>query len=198
MISKNAELNLEGIQGIIMTLVFIGILLGVGFLVLEEFRDQDALSDTASYVVNETGLTVEHAVSTVDEATADAFNTFSATICYCNATGAGTGSLCPENTTLVAANYTTDPDLGTLQNATDETYDDVACTYTFNYGATSWGGINDSISATGEIPGWLSIIVIITIVGILLAIVFTILPTGKMAGGFGGGGSGSGGTIAEI
>lgn len=80
------------LQGIIMVLVVIGILLGVGFLVLEEFRDQ--VKDTASDGVN----------------------------------------------------------------------------------ATSYQGVNETINALNEVPSWLAIIVIIAVVGILLAIVFTVLP----------------------
>ena len=38
--------------------------------------------------------------------------------------------------------------------------------------------VNETIVAIGKIPGWLSIIVILAIVGILLAIVFSVLPRG--------------------
>ena len=37
-------------------------------------------------------------------------------------------------------------------------------------------GVNDTITALAKIPTWLSIIVILAIVGILLAIVFSVLP----------------------
>ena len=37
-------------------------------------------------------------------------------------------------------------------------------------------GVNDTITALKKIPTWLSIIVILAIVGILLAIVFSVLP----------------------
>lgn len=46
-------------------------------------------------------------------------------------------------------------------------------------GSEAESGVNDTINALGEIPTWLSIIVIIAIVGILLAIVFTVLPRGQ-------------------
>lgn len=36
--------------------------------------------------------------------------------------------------------------------------------------------LNETINAIAKIPGWLSIIVILSIVGILLAIVFSVLP----------------------
>jgi len=40
-------------------------------------------------------------------------------------------------------------------------------------------GVNETIVALTEVPNWLSIIVIIAIVGIILAIVFTVLPRGQ-------------------
>ena len=43
-------------------------------------------------------------------------------------------------------------------------------------GSEAEGGVNDTIQAMKKIPTWLSIIVILAIVGILLAIVFTVLP----------------------
>jgi len=76
------------LQGIIITLVVIGIVLGVGFLVLEEFQDQ------------------------------------------------------------------------------------------MDSGSEAELGVNDTITALKKVPTFLSIIVIVAIVGILLAIVFSVLPRG--------------------
>jgi len=87
----NKRGQLGNLQGIIITLVVIGIVLGIGFVVLEEFMDQ--------------------------------------------------------------------MDTGTEAEA----------------------GVNSTIQAVAEIPSWLSIIVIIAIVGILLAIVFTVLPRSQGA-----------------
>lgn len=43
-------------------------------------------------------------------------------------------------------------------------------------GSEAQEGVNDTISAIAEIPDWLTIIVIIAIAGIILAIVFAVLP----------------------
>ena len=88
-IMSNKKAQIGTLQNIIITLVIIGIVLGVGFLVLEEFSDQ-----------------------------------------------------------LTAGTEGSDAVL----NTTD---------------------------ALAEIPSWLSIIVIVAIVGIVLAIVFTVLPRGQ-------------------
>ena len=46
-------------------------------------------------------------------------------------------------------------------------------------GTAADDAVKNTTAAMAEIPGWLSIIVIIAIVGILLAIVFTVLPRGQ-------------------
>ena len=94
-LAEHKKAQMGNLQSIIMTLVVIGILLGVGFLVLEEFRDQ--VKDTADDGVN----------------------------------------------------------------------------------SSSYKGVNDTIGAMGEIPTWLTIIVILAIVGILLTIVFSVLPRAR-------------------
>jgi len=43
-------------------------------------------------------------------------------------------------------------------------------------GSEAYEGVNDTITAVKKIPTWLGIIVILAIVGILLAIVFSVLP----------------------
>jgi len=43
-------------------------------------------------------------------------------------------------------------------------------------GSEAYSGVNKTIEAVGKIPTWLGIIVILAIVGILLAIVFSVLP----------------------
>ena len=45
-------------------------------------------------------------------------------------------------------------------------------------GTQAQAGVNDTIAALNEIPTWLTIIVIMAVVGIILAIVFAVLPRG--------------------
>jgi uncharacterized membrane-anchored protein len=45
-----------------------------------------------------------------------------------------------------------------------------------NTGSEAEDGVNETIQALGKVPTWLGIIVILAIVGILLAIVFSVLP----------------------
>jgi len=51
-------------------------------------------------------------------------------------------------------------------------------------GSDAEAGVNATIQAVNKIPTWLPIIVILSIVGIILAIVFTVMPRAQtMAGG---------------
>lgn len=43
-------------------------------------------------------------------------------------------------------------------------------------GSAAESGVNDTIYALREVPEWLDVIVIVAIVGIILAIVFAVLP----------------------
>lgn len=92
---KNKKGQLGNLQGIIMTLVVVGILVGVGFLVLSKFRDNVG---------------------------------------------------------------------GTAAAPTE-----------------AWTGVNDTITAFKQVPTFLPIVVILAIVGILLAIVFSVLPRSGMS-----------------
>ena len=95
-LSKKGQLG--NLQGIVLTLVIIGILLAAAFLILEEFRDE------------------------------------------------------------------------TESIATD------------GNNATSYQGINDTIEAMTTIPDLLPLIVLIAIVGIILAVVFNVIPGARVSG----------------
>ena len=90
--------QLGNLQGIVLTLVVVGILLGAAFFILEEFRDQAE------------------------------------------------------------------------QIATDTT------------NSASWQGINDTIDALGTIPDLLGLIVLIAVIGIVLAVVFNVIPGARVSG----------------
>lgn len=89
---QDSKAQLGNLQGIILTLVVVGILLGAGFFIMEEFRDQ--------------------AKEIADDG---------------------------EN-------------------------------------ASSYQGINDTINAMGTIPDLLGLIVLIAVIGIILAVVFNVIP----------------------
>src|SRR6056297_792441 len=153
---KKGQIGGSQLQTIILTLVAIGVLIGLGLLVLEEFRSQDVMSDSEGSVTNETGAWINSTVHTVDKASKTAFNSFEVT----EARNASDG------TTISDSEYTVDSDEGTITNATNTVYSDVNLDYTYEYGEQSYEGVNETIEATGEIPTWLAIVVILSIVGI--------------------------------
>lgn len=95
---KNKKGQLGGLQGIILTLVVVGILLGAGFFILEEFLSQaEDIADDGS-------------------------------------------------------------------------------------NASSYQGINDTIDAMTTIPELLGLIILIAIIGIILAVVFNVIPGARVSG----------------
>lgn len=89
---QDSKAQLGNLQGIILTLVVVGILLGAGFFIMEEFRDQ-------------------------------------------------------------------------AQEIADD-----------GENSSSYQGINDTIDAMGNIPELLGLIVLIAVIGIILAVVFNVIP----------------------
>ncbi len=187
---------LGSLQAIVITLMIIGIILGIGFLVLEEF--EETLGTTTGTVVNET-------IAPTDAGIYVAYNHTTADVyCYHSFTpGIVTNE--SDGAIIASGNYSYTAATGLLKNLTS-TEDDGAggnswnISYTYSYGdSAACEGLNETIEATKEIPVWLTIIVILLIVGILLAIVFKVLPTSG-EGGVGGsfGGSSSDGITAEI
>ena len=183
---KGKKAQLGNLQGIIALLIVVAVLVGAGLLVIQEFMNQDTMTDTATTTVNETGLYLNSSIgnSTVaDATTAPGFNTFAATVCYANVTGTAVMALAVEpNSTIAAGNYTVDPVQGSIVNATADVHDDVGCTYTYNYGRDSYTSVNDTMSSMTTVPDLLGLIILIAVIGIILAIVFNVVPGARMSG----------------
>jgi len=183
-ILKGKKSQLGSIQGIIATLIIVCILIASGFFILQEFLEQDELSDTSSSVTNETGLFLNQTPTIVAKASEPGFRSFSITTCYANATGTGDGA--PDiavNTSLHSGNWTTNADEGTIISATGggENYTDVACTYSYLYGEQAYVGLNETLNAMGTFPDLLGLIILISIIGIVLLIVFNVIPGAKVS-----------------
>ena len=187
----NKKAQIGNLQGIVLSLVVIGIVLGIGFLVLSEFKD--TINTDVGSVVNETLTTVGDSVTSpeiVATSTTNCFGNFVPTT-VTNATSA---------TLITSGNYTYNSN-GTIWYTGIEDFEGFNnsnwnVTYTYTYGDEACGSIEDTETAMNTIPTWFTIIVILAIVGILLAIVFKVLPNASGSGSFGG--KGSGGTIAEV
>lgn len=171
---KGNKGQISSLQGIIVTLIIIAILLGAGFFILEEFRDQDEFTDTAASVSGEKVTVIEYNVSghLLEGASRPGANSF--VISSIINTTAGN--------TIGAGNYSVS-DSGLLTNITAAASCDWNVTYTYKYGDTSYVGINDTLGSMTTIPELLPLIILIMIIGIVLAIVLGIVPgAGRMQG----------------
>ena len=196
---KKALTTQGTLTGIIMTLVMVGILLGIGFLVLQEF--EDSLGTTSTQVDDEQHtLAVDGFYVDSNWTSEPCYNNFNV-INITNVTG----------TLINSDNYTFATTTGKVAGVSGATYAEELINVTYSYNAAPAGregacdGIRETGEAINEIPQWLAIIVIMIIVGIILAIVFKVLPNAGGSESFGGTGSFGGsnrsessGTVAEI
>ena len=169
---KNKKGQLGELVPIVTTLIVIALLIGSGMLIIEKFRDDDSLKDTSRTVTNETGVYINETGYTLDGASYPGFNLGVISSVY-NETG----------DVILSGNYTLSSN-GVLTNATTTTWDEfkVNISYTHDYGEGAWVGANSTIDALTTIPDLLGLIILIFMVGIILAIVFNVIPTGRVSG----------------
>ena len=176
---KNKKGQLGGLVPIVTTLIVVGLLIGAGFLIVEKFRDQDSLSDTSVTLINETGGLNQTGHYLAGRAYTAA-NSFVIDLVVINASTVG---FTPH--TLLAGNYSVTSD-GILTNVTVQDnateWEDMNVSYTFKHGDIAYKGVNDSLEAMRTVPDLLGLIILILLVGIILAIVFNVIPTGRVSG----------------
>ena len=159
-------MRLEDVVPVVISILLVGILLGVGLYVLSEVGDN--LANIAGSVTNETGLWINNTPSYVDQYTASGFNTFAITSCFGNATSKGTVTVA--NYSLASGNWTTNS-LGYITNATSTVYDDVKCSYTYLYGLDAYEAVDTTGEGVGDFAGWIAVIVVVFAAAIVLGIV---------------------------
>jgi len=185
----NEKGQIGSLQNIVIALVVIGILVGIGFLILQEFESN--LSENVATVTNETLTTVTEAGEYVEynstTAGINCYNSFSPII----VTSASNGVV------INSGNYSYNSDGKIWATAADFNNTNWNVTYTYQYGTEACGGVESTIEATGKVPAWLPLVVILLIVGILMWLVFRVIPSGSVS--IGGVRFGRGrGTVAEI
>jgi len=153
----------------VITLLLVGVVLGIGIFILSELGDN--LATTAGSVTNESGLGINRTITTVDYATAPGFNSFALTTCFANATGSGTRG--EANSSISSGNWTTVADTGTITNATSLEYNDVKCSYSYLYGTEASSVVDTTMTATATFADWIAIIVVVIAAAIVLGIVLS-------------------------
>jgi hypothetical protein len=171
MVNKKGQLG--DLQGIILTLVIVGLLLGVAFLVLGELRTN--LTTTTNTVSNETVTPTDLGVYLDYNSTTAGVNCYNtvAIVSVCNESGP-----CGPTTLLSSGNYTVNTYTGLFKNITvgnDDYNRNWIVTYTYKSGDEACQGVAETITATKQIPVFLPILVIVMVVGILLVINFVVV-----------------------
>jgi hypothetical protein len=163
----NKKGQIGNLTGLITVLIVVGILIGVGFLILEQFKSD--LSDTVVTVSNETTRAVVTATGTYM-----AFNsTTSGVNCYNNFIVTSIYNQTGTSIALVPTNYSYDSN-GKVYSITSGLYNNSFwnVSYTYQKGEDACNGVELTVTGLQKVPVFLPVIVIIAIVGILLAIVF--------------------------
>lgn len=179
------------LQGIIIVMVIVGVLLGVGFTVLGSFIGETddysgSVTNESITVNNETYVTLAYNSTSVV-----CWNTFAVTTVY-NFTGGGV---------ILSGNYTAGADGSLIAVGIPYEGGVWNVTYTYKYGKNACAGIEDTVTGVQTVPTWLGTLVLLAIVGILLLLLFTVLPRfggGLSEGRLGGYGRSGGGVTAEI
>jgi len=210
--NKKGEFSLINLT---LTLIVISFIIGLGMYILQTFRDNDNFLATNT-VINETvGGFGNSTGQTVTLAPTPGFSlivgTNSTNVICTNVT---------DGVLISSTNYTAYTNGTIISTAEFSKFTNASlltqwkCTYTHLYGDDVYLGVNDTLIAIQEIPGWMIIMVVVTISGIILLLLFGLFPRagGKIGGyergegaegrgpfSFGGlgGGGGDGGT-AEI
>jgi len=165
--------------GIVVALVTIGIVLGLGFMVLDEFGTN---LDLDTYTVGN---------ETIDPTTvggAILAHHYNNTNCWDNLAITSVSNYSTYDV-IESANYSWSEE-GRLWNltASEILHDGTQYAWIVNYTYESSNseaclGIEASSTAVNKIPGWLAIIVVMLIIGIMLGLVFKVLPNlGKGSG----------------
>lgn len=156
----NTKAQLGSVKAIIFAVLIAGVLIGAGFLVLGEFRDQ--FDDNLVTIANETTASINTTGYTVAGASDPGANTFVITQAR-NVSGA----------VINPANYTISS-TGVVTNRTATIWSNVHLTYTYLAGDDSYQGIQSTLDASQNIPQLLSLVVLIALIVVVLALVFTI------------------------
>lgn len=160
---KRGQINLGKVPFIVLTIMAIGILIGVGLYTLTEFQT-NTLSSARE--INETIEGDNATGATVAKATNPGFSMNTNVDCL-NAAN---------NTAIPDANITA-TSAGLIKCIGDNMSKphycgmDWKCTYTYNYGQQAWLGVNETIKGISKFPAWMGIIVVIIAAAIVLGIV---------------------------
>ena len=170
---KQRKGQIGSLQGIIATLVVLGLLIAAAFMLIGEFQEADKFSSYSYSVSNETGTYANASGYTLNRANDPGFNSPVITAAW-----NGTGALSAE---VPVGNFTVSSG-GVVTNATSNEWMDLSLAYTYNRGEQGYVSLNETIDAMSTIPALLGLIVLIALIGVILAVLFSIIPGTRTTG----------------
>ncbi len=173
---KKAQIG--NLQGIIAVLILVGVLLAAGFFIFDEFIDQ--VDDNPNTVTNETIVVISTgtAVANTND-TRDCYNSFAVTDVWNTSDGIP----------IASGNYTFNVSTGQIYNVSSGVSltgsgngNDWNVSYTYQDGGLTCRGIVTTSAAMLTIPELLGLIILIAIIGVILAVIFNVIPGARVSG----------------
>jgi len=157
--------QLGNLQGIIFTLIIVGVILGAGFFIFGELLNGGVLNGELQTVTNNTAGFLNTSGFTLPGG--PGANGFAV-----SAVRNGTSGV-----TINSGRYAVNSVTGVITNATVINFASIHVDYTFLGGEEAYTALNDTITALNTVPNLLPLVVLITMVVIILSLVFTIPGT---------------------
>jgi len=163
--NKKAQIGnpIDSLESLIIPLIIVGVVCMIGLLIFAESREAiGKTSDISTIVVyNETITPIEGEYVTLDN------------ICRPGITcDMVTNSTENDGSVVPSSWYTCTPKKGLkMDNESNALSADLNVTYTCKVGGVGYNSTFDTAAAIMEVPGWLSIIIIVVIGGLLIGLV---------------------------
>lgn len=166
---KNNKGQLSILTTLIVTLIVVGVILTTGWLIDDQIQEQIGLVNYQ--ITNETGAFMNNSGYTLAVASQPGASNFVITE-LTNATGDDVPSNYTVNVNGVLKNSTNDQ-TNALNDAT------MNVSYTYDVGEEGWKGIENHADSMTTISDFLPLVILVVIIGIVLLILFGVIPTGR-------------------
>lgn len=158
MITKKNGIQLNQAAGAVLVVVLIAVLVIVAIFLFDVLGN--TFTNTAATRVNETGSFINATGYTVDNATNCNFNSFVVTGAF-NTTS---------NLPILLANITADGSTGTITNATNQVWEDVLLSYSYDWGGSACDATEEMIVQFGNYPALIGLVGTIIFLGLVVGI----------------------------
>jgi len=160
---KYKKAQIEQLQGLIITLVIVGMVLIVGFLIFAQTKTQVVSMITTSTATNESYSYTNNTLAALTYSPTAAAGTVACTAVYNNTA----------NTQVISSGFYTCNNDGLIITETqaNTTNAQLYVTYTYKTADYAYNASSTVQNATQDIPGWLPIIVVVIIGALLIGLV---------------------------